>query len=173
MRLHRQVSPCFHCQPTKRTNLTIEPNSLPESKDDRSLEAAITREFGQFGTVFVKIRREMKGGTTGMPYAFAQYTVSCPSVSVARDTADNKQNDADANVAVEGGKGIMILGRPCRTEMVKANRECRVPFPRPQEFHADTGLAPQLNQAPSSFTAAMAMRSPWTLPGRSSSRTVS
>ncbi|KAK3904998.1 hypothetical protein C8A05DRAFT_13160 [Staphylotrichum tortipilum] len=79
--------------------------NLPESKDDRALEAAITREFGQFGTVFVKIRREMKGGTTGMPYAFAQYT-----------------NDADANVAVEEGKGIMILGRPCRTEMVKANR---------------------------------------------------
>lgn len=88
MRLHREVSYCFHGQP--RASLTIEPNSLPESKDDRALEAAITREFGQFGTVFVKIRREMKGGTTGMPYAFAQYTVSWPLIVVARDTSDNE-----------------------------------------------------------------------------------
>ncbi|KAH6855250.1 hypothetical protein B0I37DRAFT_423457 [Chaetomium sp. MPI-CAGE-AT-0009] len=79
--------------------------NLPESKDDLALEAAVTREFSQFGTVFVKIRREVKGGITGMPYAFAQYT-----------------NDDDAKVAIEEGRGIMILGRPCRTEMVKANR---------------------------------------------------
>jgi hypothetical protein len=55
----------------------VEPNSLPESKDDCALEAAITREFSNFGTVFVKIRREMKCNSNGMPYAFAQYTVSC------------------------------------------------------------------------------------------------
>ncbi|KAL2161181.1 hypothetical protein VTH06DRAFT_8400 [Thermothelomyces fergusii] len=79
--------------------------NLPESKDDRALEAAVTREFSRFGTVFVKIRRETKGNIAGMPYAFAQYT-----------------NEEDARVAVEEGRGILILGRPCRTEMVKANR---------------------------------------------------
>jgi hypothetical protein len=50
--------------------------SLPEGKDDRALEAAVTREFSRFGTVFVKIRREGRGNVMGMPYAFAQYTVS-------------------------------------------------------------------------------------------------
>ncbi|KAK4125073.1 hypothetical protein N657DRAFT_679861 [Parathielavia appendiculata] len=79
--------------------------NLPESKDDRALEAAVTREFSRYGTVFVKIRREAKGNMTGMPYAFAQYT-----------------NDEDAKVAMEEGRGAVILGRPCRTEMVKANR---------------------------------------------------
>ncbi|KAK3311435.1 uncharacterized protein B0T15DRAFT_548965 [Chaetomium strumarium] len=79
--------------------------NLPEGKDDRALEAAVTREFSRFGTVFVKIRREGRGTSTGMPYAFAQYT-----------------NDEDAKTAVEQGRGIVILGRPCRTEKVKANR---------------------------------------------------
>ncbi|KAL1840158.1 hypothetical protein VTJ49DRAFT_732 [Mycothermus thermophilus] len=41
----------------------------------------------------------------GMPYAFAQFT-----------------NNEDARTAMEQGRGIMILGRPCRTEMVRANR---------------------------------------------------
>lgn len=27
---------------------------------------------------------------------------------------------------MEEGRGILILGRPCRTEMVKANRKCRL-----------------------------------------------
>jgi hypothetical protein len=58
-----------------RTSLTLA-SSLPESKDDRALEAAVTREFSRYGTVFVKIRREAKGSMTGMPYAFAQFTVS-------------------------------------------------------------------------------------------------
>jgi len=55
------------------------------------------------------------------------------------------QNDADANVAVDEGKGIMILGRPCRTEMVKANRTCLAPSSCPESFM----LTPRLNQAPS------------------------
>lgn len=58
------------------TILTIEPNSLPESKDDVALLAAVTREFSKFGLVFVKIRREMKANSNGMPYAFVQYMVS-------------------------------------------------------------------------------------------------
>ena len=40
--------------------------------------------------------------------------------------ANRKQNDEDANVAMEEARGAMILGRPCRTEMVKANRKCRI-----------------------------------------------
>jgi hypothetical protein len=84
LRFRRQVSASrlvFYFHPRSRTGLTIEHNSLPESKDDRALEAAVTREFSQFGTVFVKIRREVKGGVTGMPYAFAQYTVSLSAIS--------------------------------------------------------------------------------------------
>ncbi|EAQ89950.1 hypothetical protein CHGG_06569 [Chaetomium globosum CBS 148.51] len=95
--------------------------NLPESKDDRALEAAVTREFSQFGTVFVKIRREVKGGVAGMPYAFAQYT-----------------NDNDAKVAIDEGRGIMILGRPCRTEMVKANRTFVIYSRRGDEVTIDT-----------------------------------
>ncbi|KAH6630155.1 hypothetical protein B0J18DRAFT_463040 [Chaetomium sp. MPI-SDFR-AT-0129] len=79
--------------------------NLPESQEDRAIEAAITREFSRFGTVFVKIRREARGNILGMPYAFVQYT-----------------NDENAKAAMEEGRGILILGRPCRTEMVKANR---------------------------------------------------
>ncbi|KAM7200595.1 hypothetical protein V8F33_003800 [Rhypophila sp. PSN 637] len=40
-----------------------------------------------------------------LPFAFCQYT-----------------KDEDAVRAMEDGKGTMILGLPCRTEMVKANR---------------------------------------------------
>lgn len=37
-----------------------------------SLEAAVTRAFCVYGTVFVKIRRD----PNDMPFAFCQYTVS-------------------------------------------------------------------------------------------------
>lgn len=40
-----------------------------------------------------------------MPFAFVQFT-----------------SDDEALIALEKGKGAMIFGRPCRTEMVKANR---------------------------------------------------
>ncbi|KAM7205643.1 hypothetical protein V8F33_000969 [Rhypophila sp. PSN 637] len=75
--------------------------NLPEPEDDLALEAAVTRAFCVFGTVYVKIRRD----NNNMPFAFCQYT-----------------KDEDAVRAMEDGKGTMILGRPCRTEMVKANR---------------------------------------------------
>ncbi|KAK4168568.1 hypothetical protein QBC43DRAFT_330468 [Cladorrhinum sp. PSN259] len=75
--------------------------NLPEPKDDLALEAAVTRAFSRFGTVFVKIRRD----AGHMPFAFAQYT-----------------SEEDARRAEIEGRGTMILGRPCRTEMVKANR---------------------------------------------------
>ncbi|KAF4924400.1 Meiotic activator RIM4 [Colletotrichum viniferum] len=75
--------------------------NLPEHREDYTLEAAVTKEFQRFGVVFVKIRRD----TNGMPFAFVQFT-----------------NDENANEARIEGKGAMILGRPCRTETVRANR---------------------------------------------------
>ncbi|KAK2734135.1 RNA recognition domain-containing protein [Colletotrichum kahawae] len=75
--------------------------NLPEHREDYTLEAAVTKEFQRFGVVFVKIRRD----TNGMPFAFVQFT-----------------NDESANEARIEGKGTMILGRPCRTETVRANR---------------------------------------------------
>nr|XP_036580845.1 RNA recognition domain-containing protein [Colletotrichum truncatum]KAF6788917.1 RNA recognition domain-containing protein [Colletotrichum truncatum] len=75
--------------------------NLPEHREDWTLEAAVTKEFERFGVVFVKIRRDNQG----MPFAFVQFT-----------------NDASANEARVRGKGMMILGRPCRTETVRANR---------------------------------------------------
>lgn len=75
--------------------------SLPEPKDDVALEAAIYREFLQYGKCWVKIRRD----SHHMPFAFVQFT-----------------SDQEARDALEKGKGAMICGRSCRTEMVKANR---------------------------------------------------
>ncbi|KAI1109636.1 hypothetical protein F5Y14DRAFT_458010 [Nemania sp. NC0429] len=82
--------------------------NLPESKSDTVLEVAVTKVFSAFGPVFVKIRRDPKN----MPFAFCQYT-------------DSKH----ALKAQTEGKGLLIEGRPCRTEMVKANR-CYVMFNR-------------------------------------------
>lgn len=76
-------------------------DSLPEPKDDVALEAAIYREFMKYGKCWVKIRRD----SHHMPFAFVQFT-----------------SDEEAQQALEKGKGAMIHGRPCRTEMVKANR---------------------------------------------------
>ncbi|KAI0521140.1 hypothetical protein F5B22DRAFT_644389 [Xylaria bambusicola] len=75
--------------------------NLPESKSDTVLEVAVTKAFSSFGPVFVKIRRDPKN----MPFAFCQYT-------------DSKH----AQKAQVEGKGLLVEGRPCRTEMVKANR---------------------------------------------------
>lgn len=75
--------------------------SLPEPKDDVALEAAIYREFLKYGKCWVKIRRD----SHHMPFAFVQFT-----------------SDAEAQDALDKGKGALIFGRPCRTEMVKANR---------------------------------------------------
>ncbi|KAF7531708.1 hypothetical protein G7054_g8646 [Neopestalotiopsis clavispora] len=75
--------------------------NLPESVDDVHLEAEVTRSFSEYGTVFVKIRRDARN----MPFAFCQFT-----------------SEADAKVAMAKGKGRMIFGRACRTEPVRANR---------------------------------------------------
>ncbi|ORY67692.1 uncharacterized protein BCR38DRAFT_510975, partial [Pseudomassariella vexata] len=74
--------------------------NLPEGVKDNRLEAEVTRHFSKFGVVFVKIRRDSKN----MPFAFCQYT-----------------NDEDARVAMTQGKGTVIHGRACRTEMTRVN----------------------------------------------------
>ncbi|KAI0886083.1 uncharacterized protein GGS22DRAFT_179088 [Annulohypoxylon maeteangense] len=75
--------------------------NLPDHVRDSRLEAELTRVFSQYGIVFVKIRRDSRN----MPFAFCQYT-----------------KDEDARKAVVQGRGALVEGRPCRTEMVKANR---------------------------------------------------
>ncbi|KAF4512735.1 hypothetical protein G6O67_000080 [Ophiocordyceps sinensis] len=74
--------------------------NLPQQFHDRKLEEEVTKTFSQFGIVFVKIKRDSRG----MPFAFCQYT-----------------NDQDAQSAMKQGKGVMILERPCRTEMARAH----------------------------------------------------
>ncbi|KAK8070861.1 hypothetical protein PG997_011064 [Apiospora hydei] len=66
------------------------------------LERDLNDKFGEWGAVFVKIRRDKKN----MPYAFCQYT-----------------NDRDAAAAMAHGAGTMFQGRPCRVERVRANRQ--------------------------------------------------
>ncbi|KAI0130098.1 hypothetical protein BJ170DRAFT_681568 [Xylariales sp. AK1849] len=75
--------------------------NLPEGVNDSRLETEVTKQFSKFGIVFVKIRRDSKN----MPFAFCQYT-----------------RNEDAQSAMIEGKGIVIHGRACRTEMVRANR---------------------------------------------------
>lgn len=81
----------------------------------------MTKTFSQFGIVFVKIKRDSRG----MPFAFCQYTVSQTPVSRESlpNAADTCQNDQDAQSAMKQGKGVMILERPCRTEMARAHCE--------------------------------------------------
>jgi hypothetical protein len=45
--------------------------SLTQAESDDALEAEVTRVFSEFGTVFVKIRRDQRN----MPFAFCQFTV--------------------------------------------------------------------------------------------------
>ncbi|KAL7804514.1 hypothetical protein V8C43DRAFT_320865 [Trichoderma afarasin] len=74
--------------------------NLTQAFDDRKLEIEVTKYFSQFGTVFVKIRRDSRQ----MPFAFCQFTC-----------------DADAENAGKHGNGSVILGRPCRVEKATAH----------------------------------------------------
>ncbi|KAG6004696.1 hypothetical protein E4U21_000851 [Claviceps maximensis] len=74
--------------------------NLSQPYDDRTLELEVTKCFSQFGEVWVKIKRD----GSQMPFAFCQFTKD-----------DHAQN------AVKFGKGVVILGRPCRTEMARAH----------------------------------------------------
>ncbi|KAL7947745.1 hypothetical protein V8C42DRAFT_342757 [Trichoderma barbatum] len=80
--------------------------NLTQAFDDRRLEIEVTKYFSQFGTVFVKIRRDSRQ----MPFAFCQFTC-----------------DADAENAGNHGNGAVILGRPCRVEKATAH-SCFVVF---------------------------------------------
>ncbi|KAL9030002.1 MAG: hypothetical protein Q9196_001832 [Gyalolechia fulgens] len=75
--------------------------NLLQSKSDDQLEHSVLEAFQGFGNVYVKIRRDNKG----MPFAFCQY-----------------ENANDAQRAITMGRGLVIDGRPCRTEVAKVNR---------------------------------------------------
>ncbi|GJD03867.1 RNA recognition domain-containing protein [Colletotrichum higginsianum] len=94
-------------QATYPTGACIFVANLPEYKDDITLEAAVIKEFQRFGVVFVKIRRDPQG----LPFGFCQFTT--------------KEHAEDARI---NGKGSVILGRPCRTETVRANRKIALIF---------------------------------------------
>ncbi|RKF72283.1 putative rna recognition domain-containing protein [Golovinomyces cichoracearum] len=84
--------------------------NLLQSESDEALEVAVLEVFREFGTVFVKIRRDAKH----MPFAFCQYTLF--------NVADQNKNDESAELAINNGRGKLIKGRPCRCEKAKAHR---------------------------------------------------
>ncbi|KAI8675387.1 hypothetical protein NCS57_00439800 [Fusarium keratoplasticum] len=74
--------------------------NLSQNYDDLTLMSAVTNVFNQYGTVFVKIKRDKRQ----MPFGFAQYT-----------------QPEDAEKALANLRGVEILGRPVRTERCNAN----------------------------------------------------
>ncbi|KAF5614783.1 meiotic activator RIM4 [Fusarium sp. NRRL 52700] len=75
--------------------------NLPQHVDDLTLRVSLTRHFGKFGTVFVKVKRDR---VRHMPMAFVQYT-----------------QIKHADVAVHEARGDMIHGRPIRVEKCGGN----------------------------------------------------
>ncbi|KAF4943897.1 hypothetical protein FGADI_13068 [Fusarium gaditjirri] len=75
--------------------------NLPQHVDDLTLRVSLTKHFGKFGTVFVKVKRDR---TRHMPMAFVQYT-----------------QIKHADVAVHQARGNMIHGRPIRVEKCGGN----------------------------------------------------
>ena len=66
----------------------------------------------------MKIRRDARG----MPFAFVQYEVS-RRVLGSIYHADSFKDENDAQRAISDGRGMLINGRPCRTEVAKVNRK--------------------------------------------------
>ena len=58
-----------------------------------------------------------------MPFAFCQYEVRGMTPPCLRLMADNVQNVGDAQRAITMGRGLLIDGRACRTEVAKVNRK--------------------------------------------------
>ena len=58
-----------------------------------------------------------------MPFAFCQYEVGQTASDLPLLDADNFQNVGDAQRAIAMGRGLLIDGRACRTEVAKVNRE--------------------------------------------------
>lgn len=75
--------------------------NLLQSETEEALQVAVTQVFREYGSVFVKIRRDSKQ----MPFAFCQYT-----------------DPEHAERAIREGRGRLIKGRPCRCEKAKAHR---------------------------------------------------
>ncbi|PBP17134.1 RNA recognition domain-containing protein [Diplocarpon rosae] len=106
--------------------------NLLQSEGDEALEVAVTQVFREYGTVYVKIRRDAKH----MPFAFCQYTVSGDPFSFLFTQSlsfpplsfwhfhllTKHKNDEDAERAIKDGRGRLIKGRPCRCEKAKAHR---------------------------------------------------
>ncbi|KAL9014866.1 MAG: hypothetical protein Q9173_000503, partial [Seirophora scorigena] len=76
--------------------------NLLQAMSDEQLERSVAAAFARFGRCFVKIRRDNKG----MPFAFVQY-----------------EHASDAQRAITMGRGLIIEGRACRTEVAKVNRK--------------------------------------------------
>ncbi|KAL8991495.1 MAG: hypothetical protein Q9177_000119 [Variospora cf. flavescens] len=75
--------------------------NLLQAMSDEQLERSVAAAFARFGRCFAKIRRDSKG----MPFAFVQY-----------------EHASDAQRAITMGRGLIIEGRACRTEVAKVNR---------------------------------------------------
>ncbi|KAF9763714.1 hypothetical protein IL306_003012 [Fusarium sp. DS 682] len=75
--------------------------NLPQHVNDLTLKASLTKHFGKFGTVFVKVKRDR---IRHMPMAFVQYT-----------------QIKHADVAVHKARGDIIHGRPIRVEKCGGN----------------------------------------------------
>ncbi|KAL8818781.1 MAG: hypothetical protein Q9223_002660 [Gallowayella weberi] len=93
-------------------------SSLTQSKSDDQLEHSVSEVFQAFGNVYVKIRRDSKG----MPFAFCQYEVGHKALRSPGFMTEISQNVGDAQRAITMGRGLLIDGRACRTEVAKVNR---------------------------------------------------
>ncbi|KAK2929496.1 RNA recognition motif domain [Fusarium oxysporum f. sp. vasinfectum] len=91
--------------------------NLPQHVDDVTLRVSLTKHFGKFGTVFVKVKRDR---TRHMPMAFVQYT-----------------QIKHADVAVHQARGDMIHGRPIRVEKCGGNLSYIIFRKDTRPVHAD------------------------------------
>ena len=87
-------------------------------RSDEQLEFSVSRAFQAFGNVYVKIRRDNKG----MPFAFCQYEVGDQCCLEGVGT-DKSKHVSDSERAITLGRGLLVDGRPCRTERAKVNRK--------------------------------------------------
>ncbi|KAH7308994.1 hypothetical protein B0I35DRAFT_490989 [Stachybotrys elegans] len=105
---------------SKGKELSLTQSSLEQNASDQQLEFELTKTLNQYGSVFVKIRRD-KRRDKRMPYAFGQFTVCYKHHLSARHLANSKQKDEHARAALQHANGVPVLGRPMRIEMARAN----------------------------------------------------
>ncbi|KPM45110.1 hypothetical protein AK830_g1505 [Neonectria ditissima] len=92
--------------------------NLAQGYSDVALYNEVTRIFGEYGSVYVKIKRDKRG----MPFAFVQFT-----------------HHSHARVALEHGHKRLILGRYCRTERCKGN--CMPPTQPTSILHKHSSIS--------------------------------